>query len=990
MSAPRLRLHSLITVLALCLLLAAGLQTGARAAPGPEPAQMRQWVEEMKDAPRGPFWRIRWFCADGTILPPEPYACRPHGGGVQHGEWSERTRTIREQGYLIATLLADLKPENFVGPDARLDELRQILLERFLIFNDDGWVFRQARYYRGAIQVEDEHASARALLLAMVEDRDWREPARFVLLREAAQLLPIDRDQPATATVRQLAMEIAEQDPGFQDLRVKLHGMPDAGDAQRVREYAARRGLPHLDETYRRLAAELDVLYGPQTAIDRLEQLMAESRSPLLRDTLAEAVIRLNDAQGLEARLHQAAAFASRWRSLFDETTELAAPDRLRLLKAGLAMEHEVYAVGNWLLEESPGADRLTRLSWLRSLGQSLAGAGFLSERQWRALDERIGVLLRGEAPPVETYFAELRYLARVPQWAQRAMEFHFETTVTLWSDITPLGVHYVPDRLRGSPLLPYTRTLDVLLQDANALAGVPQEVFGRQVAAGLRALNPGLARGVLLAPPDDPAAFRRDGIYLLPSTTPELPPVAGILTRGEGSSLSHVQLLARNLAIPNVVIDDALLPLLDEHLGSRVVLAVSPRGGIRIATDGPHWNEVFGMEALTPEVVIEPDLGKLDMQTTELLPLSALRAADSGRNVGPKAANLGELGHHYPGHVNPGVAVPFGVFRALLDQPITPGGPSAHDWLRDEYARLRAIADTARREAETQLMLERLRAWIVATDPGDAFRARLREALEAKFGSADTHGVFVRSDTNVEDLPGFTGAGLNLTVPNVVGFENIVRAIQQVWASPFSDRAYAWRQAHMPQPEHVYPSVLLLETFPSEKSGVLVTADAETGDRRWLSIAVSEGVGGAVDGQAAEELRVHRHTGEVRLLAQASAPRRAEPAPGGGMRMVPASGRDTLLTPAEIEQLRALVEDVRWRMRMPPGPDGIPAAADIEFGFHDGRLSLFQIRPFVESPRARRSHYLIGMDRLETVGDRVRVDLREPPRPAAREATFR
>ncbi len=110
---------------------------------------------------------------------------------------------------------------------------------------------------------------------------------------------------------------------------------------------------------------------------------------------------------------------------------------------------------------------------------------------------------------------------------------------------------------------------------------------------------------------------------------------------------------------------------------------------------------------------------------------------------------------------------------------------------------------------------------------------------MDDVFGDAETVGVFVRSDTNVEDLPGFTGAGLNLTVPNVVGFEAVVKAIQQVWASPFTERAYAWRQSHMTQPEHVYPAVLLLKTFASEKSGVLVTADVETGDRR---LAVDRG----------------------------------------------------------------------------------------------------------------------------------------------------
>ena len=50
-------------------------------------------------------------------------------------------------------------------------------------------------------------------------------------------------------------------------------------------------------------------------------------------------------------------------------------------------------------------------------------------------------------------------------------------------------------------------------------------------------------------------------GIYLLPETVSDLPPVAGILTRGEGSSLSHVQLLARNLGIPNVVVGEERVP---------------------------------------------------------------------------------------------------------------------------------------------------------------------------------------------------------------------------------------------------------------------------------------------------------------------------------------------------------------------------------------------------------------------------------------------
>jgi len=168
-------------------------------------------------------------------------------------------------------------------------------------------------------------------------------------------------------------------------------------------------------------------------------------------------------------------------------------------------------------------------------------------------------------------------------------------------------------------------------------------------------------------------------------------------------------------------------------------------------------------------------------------------------------------------------------------------------------------------------------------------------------FGTVDGVGVFIRSDTNVEDLPGFTGAGLNLTLPNVVGLENIINGLKEVWASPYTRRAFAWRNAHMDGPEHVYPAVLLLKTVPSDVSGVMITADVDTGDREFLSVAVNEGVGGAVEGQAAESLRIDRRSGAILLLAVASAPTRHVPNPRGGIDELPASGRETLLGPAEI-----------------------------------------------------------------------------------------
>src|SRR5262249_21446500 len=98
----------------------------------PPPAVLHGWIEEMKSAPRGPFERLRWFCNDGTVHPPKPYPCEQHGGGgVQHGEWTERAAALRAGGYEIANVLAAVDPNAFVGPDADVDRLAQILVERF-------------------------------------------------------------------------------------------------------------------------------------------------------------------------------------------------------------------------------------------------------------------------------------------------------------------------------------------------------------------------------------------------------------------------------------------------------------------------------------------------------------------------------------------------------------------------------------------------------------------------------------------------------------------------------------------------------------------------------------------------------------------------------------------------------------------------------------------------------------------------------------------
>jgi hypothetical protein len=290
-------------------------------------------------------------------------------------------------------------------------------------------------------------------------------------------------------------------------------------------------------------------------------------------------------------------------------------------------------------------------------------------------------------------------------------------------------------------------------------------------------------------------------------------------------------------------------------------------------------------------------------------------------------------------------------------------------------------MPEGAAKAAEYEKLRAEIYRQISETDPGPEFRAGLKRAMQANFGAVEGVGVFIRSDTNVEDLPGFTGAGLNLTLPNVVGFENIIAGLREVWASPYTRRAFAWRNSHMEGPEHVYPAVLLLKTVPADISGVMITADVNTMDRNILSVAVNEGVGGAVEGQAAESLRIDRRSGEARLLAMASAPTRHVPNPRGGVDELRATGAPTLLQPGEIRQLIEVSGEIP--RRFPPITDdqGRPAPADVEFAFQHGKLQLLQIRPFLESRKALGNSYLRAMDKDLASRATVTVNMNEVPR---------
>lgn len=940
----------------------------------------RAWIAAMKQAPRGPFDRIRYFCADGQVLEPKAYICEPFGGGYQHGEWNAQTKALRAAGFPVANLLVTVAPEQITGAGADPELLSILVVERFLISHDDGWIYRKAQFYRGAIQDHNEKEAARSLLAALTA----AEPSRdFLELREAARALPHGADTPSLGKVRSMAVVLDEKDPNFHPLRSRIHNAPEAADAARVRAYASSSSARRdLQPAYAELVAAIDQAYQPAPLSRALMQLKRYLRDPAAQAALQTRIAAQQAAEapqaGALARLDSAAEVLA-W--LRDQGYAATTPaGRTAALDASLDAEQVFMVAASAALSGMPTLTREQRLAWLRPTARALYGMGLLTSREHVAIDEAL-TSLDGKIE-LGAYRQALEYLERASAWCSNRLNYHYASALDRLRPIEPLVDAYVPDRLRASPLLFYSTVLQSLRVDADQVSGISQQLFGESTGGALRRLNPGIARGVLRTSLKNARTGDEPAIFLVPETTSDLPAAAGILTEAEGNPVSHVQLLARNLGIPNVVVARELIPKLAPYDGRRIVIAASAGGVVEIAEDGARWDAVLGQGASRPSVVIVPDLVKLNLLRAEFVSTEHLRASDSGRICGPKAAHVGELTHRYPGHVSPGLAVSFGIYRELLNEPVKPGGPAMFDWMKQQYAQIAVMRrlDPEHHSDRVNRFLAFTRQWIADQPLPPVLLDRLRGALLQRFGIEGTYGVFVRSDTNIEDLPGFTGAGLNLTIPNVVGFDGIVAALRKVWASPFTERAYGWRQDLMDQPEHVYVSVLLHQTVPNEKSGVMITADVDTGDRDWLTVATSLGVGGGVDGEASETLQARLDGKRVRLLSSATARKRREMNVAGGAVMQRAAAPEAVLSDDEIAQLARFARDLPKQYPELHDDQGQATPADVEFGFVGGRLMLQQIRPFLQNRSAARQDYLAKMDaRLGQNAER-KLDLGERP----------
>jgi pyruvate,water dikinase len=233
------------------------------------------------------------------------------------------------------------------------------------------------------------------------------------------------------------------------------------------------------------------------------------------------------------------------------------------------------------------------------------------------------------------------------------------------------------------------------------------------------------------------------------------------------------------------------------------------------------------------------------------------LRMTDVGE-VGGKNASLGEMisqltasGVRVPG----GFATTAAAYREFL----------SHQGLADRINKALDSLDVD--DVDTLLKTgAQIRQWVVDTPFPPELEAEIKSHYDALIATSGPDASFaVRSSATAEDLPDASFAGQQETFLNIHGYENILHAIKEVFASLYNDRAIAYRVHKGFAHADVALSAGIQRMVRSDTgaAGVMFTIDTESGFKDVVFVTASYGLGETVVQGAVnpDEFYVHKPT---------------------------------------------------------------------------------------------------------------------------------
>ncbi len=476
--------------------------------------------------------------------------------------------------------------------------------------------------------------------------------------------------------------------------------------------------------------------------------------------------------------------------------------------------------------------------------------------------------------------------------------------------------VHYKPNSLRQEDVSQVLGSERVLQSDINK----NQEYL---------ALNPGKAVGRIhiIDKIDDTVEIGSNEIIVLKELPISLPPVRGIILSKPSSPLSHINILAKGWGIPNVYIKDADKLFADKNTFIWELDATLTEYRWKEINDPNELIEKFA----SPDQQVAPS----NLTNKRLAGLREMRDEDS-IVYGAKAANLGEIiNARIPGIIVPdGYSVPFYFYNEFMNQH------GFDDEIEDLMEDLEFVHNPRYRRQK----LDEFRKKIETAKMDPALERQITSKWRMQLGSRP---VFVRSSSNAEDLPNFSGAGLYSSVFNVKTPANLINGVKKVWASLWKFEAYEARVRNYVDQKKVYMSALIQVGVDMQKGGVLITKDPfekEKTNAVYISAVCGHNSRVVNNSGLPEQIMFSRSSNSIAVITKSDQENSLRFDQAGDLKQVTdkcANPQGRVLTDVQARNLATAA--VRIEKIFGGG------AQDIEWGILLGRLYIVQSRPYID-----------------------------------------
>ena len=439
-------------------------------------------------------------------------------------------------------------------------------------------------------------------------------------------------------------------------------------------------------------------------------------------------------------------------------------------------------------------------------------------------------------------------------------------------------------------------------------------------------ALNTGKAVGRIhiIEKLDDTVEIGDNEILVLKELPINLPPVRGIIVAKPSTPLSHINILAKGWGIPNVYIKDA-----DKLLKEYDTWWVNFDANL---TD--YSIKHAGPEDLKNNPSPDQSVAPSNLEITKLASLREMRKKDS-IVYGSKSANLGELMNaRIPNVIVPaGFTVPFYWYDKFMSEN---GFDKIINRLMDDN-------NFVHNPRYRRQKLEEFRTLIQDGTFDPKLKAEILQKWKTDLGG---RAVFVRSSSNAEDLPNFSGAGLYDTVKNVKTEENLIEAVKTVWASLWNFDAYEARVRNYVDQDSVYMSALIQVGVNMDSGGVMFTKDpfdAENKGAVYISAVWGHNDPITANKFVPEQVLFNPKSNAVQVLTLSQQESVLKFGEDGDLVESNETIKRRVLNDQNIRELVRVAAQIKKTF-------GNKKDQDIEWGIMNGKIYLLQARPYIEN----------------------------------------